>query len=85
MVSIYYRSNADLHVKHIFLALLEFFHSHYTRNANIPQDQPGGEGEHCQDADYGYTNLLTIVFPLHLAGYTKETGENSKDILDLMK
>lgn len=53
VISIYHQSNADLHLKHLFLPLLEFFHSHYIRNVNIPQDQPGGKGEHCQDADYG--------------------------------
>lgn len=68
-----------------FFLHLSFFLSKYIRNTNIPQNQPGGKGEHCQDADYGYTTLLTTVFPMHLAGYTNRPGDIIKNILDLMK
>lgn len=85
VMPIYHQSNAGLHFKHLFLPLLEFFHSHYIRNANILQDQPGGKGEHCQNADYGYSTLLTTVFPVRLTGYTKQLGDVSKNILNLMK
>lgn len=72
MMPIYYQSNAGLHLKHLFLPLLEFFHRLYIRNANISKDKPGGKGEHCQDADDGYSTLLITVFPMLLAGYIKQ-------------
>lgn len=88
-IPIYHQSNSCLpteHLKHFFIFLhLSFFLSKYIRNTNIPQNQPGGKGEHCQDADYGYTTLLTTVFPMHLAGYTNRPGDIIKNILDLMK
>lgn len=85
MMPIYDQSNAGLHLKYLFLPLLEFFQSHHIKNANISQDQPGGKGEHCQDADCGYSTLLTTVFPMHLAEYTKQPSDTNKNILYSMK
>lgn len=70
-------------LKDLFLPILDFLHSYYIRNANIFQDPPGGKCEHCQDADYGYSTLLTTIFSIYLAGYTKQPSDASKTILDL--
>lgn len=72
MMPIYCQSNACLHLKHLFPPLLELFHRIYIRDANISKSKPGGKGEHCQDADYGYSTLLITVFLTLLAGYTKQ-------------
>lgn len=42
-------------------------------------------GGNCQDADYGYSTLLTTISHTLLPGYTKKPGDISNNILDGMK